>query len=225
MAAEDMGRLRGGNPAGGNPAIEELSPAGGEALPGALLHDWRGMAFVPGATAAGFKRLMENFGAYPRYYAPQVVRARVLSHRADHFQVLIRVRQQHMITVVMDGTYGVGFGNLDALHGYSISRSRKIDEISSPGTRNEHAFSAADAHGFLWRLNTYWTYAQQDGGLFIQIESISLTRSIPSGLGWLIGPFVESLPRDLLEFTLRSTCAALRGHAAEGLKEPRNNSH
>lgn len=206
LAPEDTGRLR-----RGDPVLEELNPEGGKALPGALLHDWRGTAFVPGATAADFERLMEDFGAYPQHYAPEVVSARVLARQGgERFKVLMRVRQQHVITVVMDTTYDVTFGRLDARHGYSLSRSKEINEIASPGTRSEHALNAADAHGFLWRLNTYWSYAQQDGGLFIQVESVSLTRSIPAGLGWAIGPFVESVPRDSLEFTLEATCKALR---------------
>lgn len=205
LIPEDTSRLR-----RGDPVIEDLTPAGGEALPGALLHDWRGTVFVRGAAATDFERLMENFGAYPRYYAPQVVSARVLSRRGKRFTVQMRVRQQHGITVTMDTTYDVTFSQFDRWHGYSISRSTKIDEIASPGTRGEHALSAADAHGFLWRLNTYWSYAQQDGGLLIQIESVSLTRSIPVGLGWAIEPFIESIPRDSLEFTLQSACNALR---------------
>jgi hypothetical protein len=44
----------------------------------------------------------------------------------------------------------------------------------------------------------------------MQVESVTLTRAIPTGLGWAVRPFVESVPRDSLEFTLRSTCAALR---------------
>jgi hypothetical protein len=44
----------------------------------------------------------------------------------------------------------------------------------------------------------------------MQIETVSLSRSIPDGLGWAIKPFVESVPRESLEFTLRATCNALR---------------
>ncbi len=122
----------------------------------------------------------------------------------------MRVRQQHVLTVVMDTAYDIIFGRLDARHGYSISRSTRISEIDSPGTSAEHALNASEEHGFLWRLNTYWSYEERDGGLVMQIESVSLTRSIPRGLGWAIGPFVESVPRESLEFTLRSTCNALR---------------
>ena len=92
----------------------------------------------------------------------------------------MRVRQKHVITVVMDTAYDIVFGRLDAQHGYSISRSTQISEIDSPGTANERALRPGEEHGFLWRLNTYWSYEERDGGLYMQIESVSLTRSIPT---------------------------------------------
>jgi hypothetical protein len=130
----------------------------------------------------------------------------VLARQSDRYDVLMRVRQRHVFTVTMDATYEVSFGELDAQHRYSASRSTNLTEIDSSG----HALSAADEHGFLWRQNTYWGCEERDGGLYLQIESVSLTRSIPAGLALVIGPFVESVPRDSLTFTLRATSAALR---------------
>lgn len=206
LAPEDRERLR-----KGELIVEKLAPSSPADFPGAMLHHWRGTAFAPGATAADFERLMHNFGAYPQRYAPQVIQSRVLSQQGDRYQVLMRVKQRHVITVVMDTQYDVTFARLDEQHGYSLSYSTRISEISSPGTANERALSPGEDHGFLWRLNTYWSYEARDGGLYMQIESVSLTRAIPTGLGWAVGPFVESVPRESLEFTLRSTCNALKG--------------
>jgi hypothetical protein len=153
---------------------------------------------------------MRNFDAYPRNFSPQVLQAKVLAQQDNRLQAWMRVRQHHVLTVVMDTTYDISFGRLDPQHGYSISRSTRISEIDSPGTSRERALDSAREHGFLWRLNTYWSYVERDGGLYMQIESVSLTRSIPLGLGWAVRPFVESVPRESLEFTLRSTCNALR---------------
>lgn len=94
--------------------------------------------------------------------------------------------------------------------GWSISRSTRSDEIENAGTNNERVLSPADQHGLLWRLNTYLTFEEWDGGLYMQIESVSLTRSILIGLGRVTWPFVESVPRDSLAFTLRATRYALR---------------
>lgn len=198
----------------GDLIIEKLTPAGKAEMPGAMLHDWRGTAFVRGATVADFERLMKNFDAYPQRFSPQVTQAKILTKQAggdpNHFTVLMRVRQHHVITVVMDTTYDVRFERLEAQHAYSISRSTRISEIGSPGTAKEHALSGSEEHGFLCRLNTYWSCEERDGGLYIQIESVSLTRSIPAGLGWVIRPFVESVPRESLEFSLHAVCNALR---------------
>lgn len=204
-AAENASRLR-----GGELVVEELTPSGGTALPGALLHHWRGTAFSPGATAADFERLMKDFNAYPQNFSPQVLQAKVIAQKGDSVQTLMRVRQKHVITVVMDTAYDVTFGRLDERHGYSISRSTRISEIGSPGTGAERELSAEEGHGFLWRMNTYWSYEERDGGLYMQVESVSLSRSIPRGLGWAVQPFVESVPRDSLGFTLRAVCSGLR---------------
>jgi hypothetical protein len=194
----------------GDQVIEQIKPSPSINLPGALLHHWRGTAFAPGAKAADFDRVMRDFGAYPQRFASQVLQARTISQAGDRMQAFMRVRQKHVISVVLDTTYDVTFGRLDAQRGYSISRSTQISEIDAPGTRKERTLSPAEEHGFLWRLNTYWSYEERDGGLYLQIETVSLSRAVPAGLGWAVGPYVESIPRESLEFTLRTTCNALR---------------
>jgi hypothetical protein len=119
----------------------------------------------------------------------------------------MRVRQRHVITVLMDTAYDITSGHLDARHGYSISQSTRISELDPKTSRT---LSADEEHGFLWRLNTYWSYEERDGGLYLQIESVSLSRAIPTGLGWAIGPYVESIPRESLDFTLRSAVSAIQ---------------
>jgi hypothetical protein len=194
----------------GEMLIENLTPNPDPNLPGALLFHWRGTAYAPGAKAADFERRLRDFPNYPKVFAPQVQQSKILSQDGDHLQARMRVRQHHVITVVLDTTYDVTFGRLDPARGYSLSRSTQICEIEAAGTPSEHALEPTKAHGFMWRLNTYWSWEERDGGLSIQIESVSLTRAIPPGLGWAIRPFVESIPRESLEFTLTSAARALR---------------
>jgi hypothetical protein len=196
LAPADFQELR-----SGEPSMERLTPEAGASLPGTLLHHWRGTAFALGATAADFERLLRDFDAYPKRFAPQVLEAKVIAHDGDRVQAWMRIEQRHAITVTMEATYDVEFGELDARHGYCNSRSTRI---VAPG-RDEPPLD-----GLLWRLNTYWSYEERDGGLYIQIESVSLTRSIPRGLGWVVRPFVVSIPREELEFTLRAARDALK---------------
>ena len=198
----------------GEPIIERIRPSGGPALPGATLYHWRGTAFVPGATVADYERVMEDFDGMPKTFAPEIVRAKVISRKNEGGRTLIqawyRVKQHHVITVVMDITYDVVLARLDAQHGYSASRSTRITEIADAGTPEEHAMSGSEEHGFLWRLYAYWSYEERDVGLYMQIESVTLARSIPAGVAWAVKPFVESVPRESLEFTMQATTKALK---------------
>jgi hypothetical protein len=127
--------------------VEQLTPATGLVLPGALLHHWRGTAFVAGANLADFERLLKDSNAYPRVFSPEVLQAKVLTQDGDHLQTWMRVRQHHVITVVMDTTYDVDFGRLDAQHGYSISRSTRISELDPRGRALSSASSTVSCGG------------------------------------------------------------------------------
>jgi len=198
----------------GELVIENLSPDSHANNHGAMLHHWRGTAFVPEARMEDFDRLMKDFGSYPRHFSPEVLQAKLLGEHndngVDRITASMRVRQKHVLTVVMDMTYDIAFARLDAQHGYSTSRTTQVREIDSAGTSKERTLGDSEEHGFLWRLNTYWSYEEADGGLYMQIESVTLTRSIPTGLGWAIKPYVESVPRESLEFTLKSARDSLR---------------
>ena len=65
--------------------------------------------------------------------------------------------------------------------------------------------------GFLWRLNGYWSIQEGDGGVYVECRSVTLTRGVPLGLGWIVKPFTLSLPRDSLVSTLEATKRALQG--------------
>lgn len=200
---------------GGELLLEDLSPGWGGApadrvASGALLHHWRATAFVKGGTAFAFAHLLREVDRYPRIYAPQVLGARRLAQYGDdRIETRLRVRQKHILAVVLESDYDVRFGRLDNAHGYSSARSTRVAEIEDAGTATEHALSPAESHGFLWRQNTYWSYVEREGGLYLQVESVSLTRSVPAGFGWMVNPMVRSIPRESLEFLLRSTCNAL----------------
>ena len=103
---------------------------------------------------------------------------------------------------------------LDSRREYSDSISTRIAQVENAGQPNEHELPPGQDGGYLWRLNSYWRYLDSGRGVYVQCEAISLTRDIPAGLGWLIGPMVESVPRESLEFTLQSTREAVLREAA-----------
>jgi len=173
--------------------------------PGAMVHHWGATMLVPGASVQDFLRVVRDYERYPEFYSQEFVRAKVLEHNDDAYKILARVAQHRVATVVLDIESDTRFGALDAAHGYSLSKSTAIREIADAGKSTEHALAPGHEHGFLWSLNLYWSYEERPEGLLVQCETVSLTRDIPWGLGWLIRPLVQSIPRDALTYTLTQT--------------------
>lgn len=178
-------------------------------VPDGLIHDWLGTVFIPNTTVAQVVAFVKDYNHTAQHYSPDVVQSRLVSRNGNDFHVFMRLRQHKVVTVVLDTEYDVHYGMIDAAHQYSISRSTRVSEIADPGSPIEHALPSGKDHGFLWRLNSYWAFEQAPDGVFVQCEAISLTRDIPSGLKWLVGPFVNSIPQESLQFTLNATRNAM----------------
>lgn len=176
-----------------------------------LVHDWVGAVFVPGVSLAATLEHVEDYD-HARTHHREVMDSRIISHRGNDFLVYMRLIKKKVITVVLDSEHDIHYFPIDATHCRSQSRTVKIAEVDNPGKRDEREMPSGTGHGFLWRLDTYWRFQERDGGTWIECQAISLTRDIPTGLGWLIEPIIRSLPRESLENTLRETATALKAN-------------
>ncbi|MEQ1354258.1 MAG: hypothetical protein ABLT11_09585 [Candidatus Acidiferrum sp.] len=176
---------------------------------GGLLHDWTAIVFVPGVTLAETLAALQDYDCDAVYYQPQVTAAKLLAKSNNRFRVFLRIHQTRIITVVLDTEYEIHYTTLDNTHAMSQSHSTRISEIENPNSPQERIISPGADHGFLWRLYSYWRFYRADGGVYIQCNAISLTRDVPVGLGWMIGPFIQKIPQESLYFTLAATRQAL----------------
>ncbi len=179
------------------------------AIQGGLIHDWVGVVFIPGVSLAQAMTALQDYDRDADYYRPQVLESKLLDRSGDVFHVFLRLKQVHVITVVLDTEYEVRYRYLDEAHAVSRSYSTRIAEVENAGEANEHDRAPGDDRGLLWRLYSYWRFYQADGGVYIQCNAVSLTRDVPAGLGWLIRPFIQKIPSESLSFTLDATRAAI----------------
>ena len=191
-------------------------------LDGALLHHWRGAAFAPNVTAKDMLALLRDFHHWSGQYAPEVMSSHALTNDGETATLAVRFKKQVVITVVLDAEYKLEARLSGNDRGYSISRSAHFWQVDDPGTAQERRRPEGEDDGFLWRLNSYWSFAPGESveqgrgreGLLIECEAVSLTRDVPPGLGWLITPIIGDLPRELLESTLTATKNALAAGVA-----------
>lgn len=180
-------------------------------IPDAMIHHWIGTVFIPGATLQQTLAIAQDYNRHDVYYSPDVVRSKLISRNGDFFHIYYRFKRHKVVTVVLDTEYDIQYARISPTREISRSFSTRVQEVENAGKSDEKDKPIGDDTGFLWRLDTFWRFEQRDGGTYVQCEAVSLTRDIPTGLGWLIRPFIESVPRESLEFTLMKTREALIG--------------
>ena len=173
-----------------------------------LIHDWVGSVFIPGVTLAATLEHVRDYD-HARTRHREVLDSHILSHEGNDYRVFMRLMKKKVITVVLNTEHEVHYYPIDATRWRSQSKTVKIAEVDNYGKRDERELPPGTGHGFLWKLYTYWRFEERDGGTWMECQAISLTRDIPTGLGWLIEPIIKSLPKESLENTLRETAAAL----------------
>lgn len=175
------------------------------AVPDGRVHHWVGVAFMPDVRLDAAVKLLQDYDRHADLYKPAVERSKVLSRDGDRFRVFLRFTQTKVITVTVNSEHEAEFIRAGEDRVYSRIRSTRIAEVADAGTAREHEKPVGHDGGYLWRLNTYWRFLQRGGGTYIQCESVTLTRDVPFGFGWLVGPFVTSIPRESLTFTMQRT--------------------
>ena len=181
-----------------------------------MIHHWVGTILLPGATLDKVMAFVKDYGNYSKHFAPTIVRSRVISQTSDHFEVAMRTSTKKVITVVIDADYGIDYRTLGDDRVYTRSAAKNVFEIADAGTPHERRTPAEQGRGYLWRLNNYCSFEQRPEGTYEQCESISLTTEVPWLLRFIVTPFVTSVPRETLEFTL----GRARGSSSAGSSSP-----
>ena len=204
----------------GEVKIEQLETRDGGAkisCPAGMIHHWRGLVFIPKANLQNVLDVVQDYDHHAEYYAPDVDRAKIESREGDHFVAFLRFRRHKVITVVLNTEHDVRYFRDAPGRAHSRSSATRIAEVENAGKENEREKPPGDDGGFLWGMETWWRMEERDGGVYVQSEVVSLTRDIPTGLGWLIGPFVTSIPKETLTFTLEATRRAVTSVVRRGL--------
>jgi hypothetical protein len=182
--------------------------------PNGLIHHWEATAFIPGAKVDDVLQILEDYDHHSEYYKPDVERSKTLQRDGDHFQAFLRFKRKKVVTVVLNTTHDVQYSRDSPSRAHSRSSAIKIAQVDNAGKSDEREKPADDDDGFLWRMETWWRVEEKDGGVYVQSEVVSLTRDIPTGLGWMIGPFVSGIPKESLAFTMEATRRAVLGKIA-----------
>jgi hypothetical protein len=179
-----------------------------------LIHDWVGTFFVPGGTVNDALEVIRGVEHHAKIYAPDTVRAGVISRSTDTTKSTMRTSKKKVLTVTLDYVFEGKWYTISEKSARGAIRSISVREVENAGAANEKVLPDGQGWGWLWRLNSYWSIAERDGGVYAEMRSVSLTRNIPLGLSTLMKPYITGVPRETLEQTLAKTKDAIAAKAA-----------
>jgi hypothetical protein len=179
-------------------------------VPHGLIHDWLGAVFLPHTTLDAVLHVLNNYSQYQEYYKPHVMRSRLLKDDGDQQSfALVLVEKGFGVTAAIDTDMDAQVVRIDATRAYRYSSTTRVQAIEHFGRPDERKFTAETGPGYVWRLVMGSRLEQRDGGVYLEMETIVMSRGIPSELGWLIGSLTQRVPRDLVTRTLRATREAV----------------
>ncbi len=190
----------------GEVVIAPVAGRGSESVPGGLIHDWVGAVFIPGATLDGLWAVVHDYDRYRQIYRPVVTASRTLAcgGAGQEFQMTWQ-RRVLFVSAAMQGRYRNHDVLLDGNHRYSVVDATEVREIAGYGHPDQHLLPPDTGNGFIWRIRSITRFEERDGGVYMELEAMALTRDIPFGLSWLVAPVVNRLSVNSLAATLKQT--------------------
>jgi hypothetical protein len=183
--------------------------------PGALIHHWVGTVFVPGVTLDQTLAFMQDYDHKVDYFKPDILISKILKQNGGDYSVHLRFYQKKVVSTVVDTDQEIHYQRVDATHAWSRSHTTRVQEVANAGASDEKLEPVGHDHGYVWRMDTIWRFEEKDGGTYVECQAMSLSRDIPTGLGWMVEPFVKSVPKESLTFTLETARNALMKRATQ----------
>ena len=181
-------------------------------IPHGLVHDWIGVAFIPGATLAETLAVLRDYDNHQNIYKPEVRQSKLLEHQGNTSKIFLQFYSKSIVTAVLNANFTVEFRQVTPTAAEIRSHSTRIAELDHAGEPNERELPVGKDHGYLWRLDGYWKLEQADGGVYIQVESVALSRGIPWEFAWLVNPLVRKISKSYMSNLLTETRKAVIEH-------------
>ena len=183
-------------------------------VPRGMIHHWRGAVFIPGVALDEVYARVAN-PSIEDTRQDDVLDSSILERDSDSLKLFLKLQRSKIVTVVYNTEHQVHFQRSYTDKAWSRSFTTKIAEVKNPNTADEQEKPEGNDLGFLWRLNSYWRYQQVDGGVIVECESITLSRSIPSVFKLMVMPLINKVAHESMERTLDSMRVRLtRGRKA-----------
>lgn len=126
----------------------------------------------------------------------------------DHFSMVL-MNKSLISKTALDSDYESFYTRIDDRRRYAISQTTRIQEVQNYGAEDQHVLPKDQGTGLIWRLVSITRFEQRDGGVYVEVEVIALSRDIPVSFRWLVMPVVRRVSKSSLATSLEETAQAV----------------
>jgi hypothetical protein len=184
--------------------METLDSTGEEIdVPGGMIHHWSGAVYIPDVTV---EEIMARVSDPNQEDTKQqdVLASEVLERGPGYLKMYLKLQRKKFVTVTFNTEHMVRYQWHGEGRASSSSAATRIAEVIDVGEPTESEKPVGNDSGFLWRLNSYWRYEQAEGGVIVELESLSLSRTVPMILKPMVSPLIRSAAKGSVDRTLSS---------------------
>jgi hypothetical protein len=180
-------------------------------VPGGLIHHWIAAAFLPNVNLNDVLEVTQDYDRYKEFYQPTVIASKAVARKAsdDYFSILL-MNKALFLKTTLDADYQTTNVRLDDRRFYSVTRTTRVQEIEDFGQPGEHRRPEGEGDGYIWKVSGIGRLEQRDGGVYVEIEAIALSREIPPALHLFVDPIVRRVSRNSVLTSLKQTEEAVR---------------
>ena len=191
-----------------------VAPAPGSSplrVPGGLIHHWVAGAFFPNVTINDVLEVTRDYDRYQQFYQPSVIASKALAREnADDYFSMRLMNKAFFLKTTLNADYRSTNVRLDDRHFYSISRTTRVQEIEDYNQPREHRSPEGEGSGYIWRLFSVARMEERAEGVYVEMETVALSRDIPGAMRFVVDPIVRRVSRNSMVTSLRQTEEAVR---------------
>jgi hypothetical protein len=188
-------------------------------VPSGLIHHWIGAAFFPNAKCEDVLSVVRDYVRHKDYYNPTVIDSHTIQQTSgmDRFSMLL-MNKALFLKTALESEYESSYAPAGSHKWYSIATAVRVQEVEDYGQASERKLPTDAGSGYVWRVHSITRYEEADGGVYVEMEAMALSRDISAAVRWMVEPIVRRVAKAAMVTSFRQTLGAVRssGQVAGG---------
>ena len=164
-------------------------------VPRGLIHHWVGAVFIPGARIKDLDNVVGDYSKYSEIYRPTLIKTELLDSNGDEQKIsIIWVQRALLVTAAFYTELDSNYVALNSRQGYMNIYATRVQQIEHYGQRDELRLAPDEGSGYVWRLATFARFEERNGGLYLELEVVALSREFSGATRFLLQRYLVAYP-------------------------------